>query len=67
VEVVVDPFEAPFGETLKPEQAQRIVEAFDKGEPAAGAMARNLLDPARRVLSPAVQAAAKDFERYVNH
>jgi hypothetical protein len=30
-------------------------------------MARNLLDPARRVLSPAVQAAAKDFERYVNH
>ncbi|MEN3269704.1 thiamine pyrophosphate-dependent enzyme [Pseudonocardia sp.] len=67
VEVVVDPFEAPFGETLKPEQAQKIVQAFDKGEPAAGAMARNLLDPARRVLSPGVQAAAEDFERYAAH
>jgi pyruvate dehydrogenase (quinone) len=66
VEVVVDPFEAPFGETLKPEQAQKIVEALNKGEAAAGGMARNVLDPARRVLSPGVPAAAKDFERYAD-
>jgi pyruvate dehydrogenase (quinone) len=66
VEVVVDPFEAPFGETLKPEQAQHLVEAFGKGEPAAGPMARNLLEPRRRAMSPGVQAAADDLEKYAS-
>jgi pyruvate dehydrogenase (quinone)/pyruvate oxidase len=62
VEVVVDPFEAPFGETLKPEQAHRIAEALGKGEPAAGPMARSLLS--RRDVSPGVQAAAAELEKF---
>jgi pyruvate dehydrogenase (quinone) len=66
LEVVVDPFEAPFGETLKPEQAQKIVAAMDRGEPAAGPMARNLLEPGRRAASPGVQAAAEDLRRHAD-
>ncbi len=64
VEVVVDALEAPFGETLKPEQARNIVTALDRGEPAAGAIARNLLEPGRRAASPGVRAAAADLERH---
>lgn len=64
VEVVVDALEAPFGETLKPEQAAKIATALDRGEPAAGAIARNLLEPSRRAASPGVRAAAADLERH---
>ncbi|NED56576.1 pyruvate oxidase, partial [Micromonospora aurantiaca] len=34
VEAVTDPYEAPFGESLKPAHAQHIAEAFGKGEKA---------------------------------
>jgi len=64
VEVVVDALEAPFGETLTPEQAAHIATAFDRGEPAAGPMARSLLEPGRRAASPGVRAAAGDLERH---
>jgi pyruvate dehydrogenase (quinone) len=62
VEVVVDPFEAPFGETLKPEQAEKLVAAFRRGEPAAGPMARNLLS--RRDVSPGVRAVADELAEF---
>jgi pyruvate dehydrogenase (quinone) len=64
VEIVVDALEAPFGETLTPEHAANIVVALDRGEPAAGAIARNLLEPGRRAASPGVQAAARDLEQH---
>ncbi|MHA6783483.1 thiamine pyrophosphate-dependent enzyme [Pseudonocardia saturnea] len=64
VEIVVDALEAPFGEMLTPDQAAHIVTAFDRGEPAAGPMARNLLEPGRRAASPGVRAVADDLERH---
>lgn len=51
VEIVVDALEAPFGETLTPEQAGHIATALDRGEPAAGPIARNLLEPGRRAVA----------------
>ncbi len=66
VEVVVDSLEAPFGETLTAAQAANIVTALDRGEPAAGAIARNLLEPGRSAASPGVRAAATDLERHAH-
>ncbi|MBB5156918.1 hypothetical protein [Saccharopolyspora phatthalungensis] len=54
VECVVDPYETPFGDVLKPAHADNIVTAYDNGEPARRRMSRSLLDPRRRNLSPAV-------------
>jgi len=64
VEIVVDALEAPFGETLTADQAARIVTALDRGEPAAGPIARNLLDPGRVAASPGVRAVQRDLERH---
>ncbi|GGQ91779.1 thiamine pyrophosphate-dependent enzyme [Streptomyces flaveolus] len=55
IECVTDPYEAPFGESLQPSHAQHIAQAFDRGEPAARKMARNLLEDDRVALSPALQ------------
>jgi pyruvate dehydrogenase (quinone) len=64
VEIVVDALEAPFGETLTAEQAAHIVTALDRGEPAAGPIARNLLESGRRAASPGVRSAAQGLERH---
>ncbi|MET9297260.1 thiamine pyrophosphate-dependent enzyme [Streptomyces sp. NPDC003077] len=64
VEAVTDPYEAPFGESLKPAQARHIAEAFGKGEPAAGPMARNLLEERRVAMSPALQQHRGELGRY---
>lgn len=64
VECVVDPYEAPFADTIKDTHAEKIVAAYEKGEPAAPRMARNMLDPVRLVMSPAVQHAEDDLRRY---
>lgn len=64
VEAVTDPYEAPFGESLKPAHAQHIAEAFGKGEQAAGPMARNLLQDERVALSPALQQHRDALSRY---
>ncbi|WP_435644634.1 thiamine pyrophosphate-dependent enzyme [Streptomyces sp. H49] len=64
VEAVTDPNEAPFGESLQPTHAQHIAQAFAKGEPAAGPMARNLLQEGRVALSPALQQHYDDLARY---
>lgn len=55
VECVVDPYETPFGDVIKPLHANNIVTAYDDGEPARQRMSRSLLDPSRRDLSPAVR------------
>jgi pyruvate dehydrogenase (quinone) len=59
VECVVDPYETPFGDVLKPAQADNIVTAYERGEPERRRMARSLLEPGRRTLSPAVQHAER--------
>jgi len=64
IEVVTDPYEAPFGESLQPSHAQHIAQAFGKGEPAASAMARNLLEDDRVALSPALQQHRDDLAPY---
>ncbi|MFC4910928.1 thiamine pyrophosphate-dependent enzyme [Actinomadura gamaensis] len=64
IEAVTDPYETPFGESLQPTHAQHIAQAFGKGEPAAGAMARNLLQPGRVALSPALQQHHDELARY---
>ncbi|MFF7900116.1 thiamine pyrophosphate-dependent enzyme [Streptomyces sp. NPDC088817] len=64
IEAVTDPYEAPFGESLLPAHAQHIAEAFGKGEPAASVMARNLLEPDRVALSPALQQHHDDLSAY---
>lgn len=64
IEAITDPYEAPFGESLLPTHAQHIAEAFGKGETAASAMARNLLEPDRVALSPALQEHHDDLAPY---
>ncbi|MBF8191980.1 pyruvate oxidase [Nonomuraea sp. K274] len=65
VEAITDPYEAPFGESLKPAHAEHIVQAFGKGEPKAAQMARNLLEEQRVALSPALQQHQSDLTRYL--
>ncbi|MFH8410760.1 thiamine pyrophosphate-dependent enzyme [Streptomyces sp. NPDC018019] len=55
IEAITDSYEAPFGESLKPTHAEHIAQAFEKGEKAADAMARNLLEKDRVAMSPALQ------------
>ncbi|MFS4107910.1 thiamine pyrophosphate-dependent enzyme [Streptomyces sp. PD-S100-1] len=64
VEAVTDPYEAPFGESLKPVHAEHIAQAFEKGEKAAGPMARNLLQSDRVALSPALREHHAALARY---
>lgn len=64
VECVVDPHEAPFADTIKPLHADNIVQAYDKGEPAAAPMARSLLEPGRAHMSPAVAHAEPELRRH---
>lgn len=63
IECMVDPDEPPFGETLKPHQAQNIATAFSRGEEDRIRMARNLLEENRVAVSPAVQAARDELSR----
>jgi thiamine pyrophosphate-dependent acetolactate synthase large subunit-like protein/FAD/FMN-containing dehydrogenase/Fe-S oxidoreductase len=64
VECLVDPYEAPFGDVVKPGQAENIVNAYARGEPGRARMAASLLDPARRGLSPAVQHVEGKLRSY---
>ncbi len=64
VEAVTDPYEAPFGESLKPAHAAHLAEAFGKGEKAAGPMARNLMQEPRVAMSPALQQHRGILNRY---
>jgi thiamine pyrophosphate-dependent acetolactate synthase large subunit-like protein len=61
IEAVVDPDEPPFGETLKPVQAQNIARAFERGEGNRERMASNLLEEDRVAVSPAVQYAKDEL------
>ena len=61
IEAVVDPDEPPFGETLKPVQAQNIAQAFERGEENRERMANNLLEEDRVAVSPAVQYAKDEL------
>ncbi|MFJ2227215.1 thiamine pyrophosphate-dependent enzyme [Streptomyces halstedii] len=65
IEAITDPYEAPFGESLKPVHAQRLAEAFGKGERASTAMARNLLEEHRVAMSPALQRHQDELRRYL--
>lgn len=64
VECLVDAYEAPYGDTIKPLHADKITTAYEKGEPERGRMARNLLEPGRVELSPAVQHAESELRKY---
>lgn len=64
VECVVDAHEAPFADTIKSTHADHIVQAYDRGEPDAGPMARSLLEPGRLRISPAVQGAESELRRH---
>ncbi|MFH8612078.1 thiamine pyrophosphate-dependent enzyme [Streptomyces sp. NPDC018029] len=64
IEAVTDPYEAPFGESLQPAHAQHIAQALAKGEPAASAIAANLLQEDRVAMSPALQQHHDDLAPY---
>jgi hypothetical protein len=64
VECIVDPYETPFGDVIKPAQADNIVSAYQRGEPERRRMARSLLEPGRKDLSPAVQHAEDKLREY---
>lgn len=64
VEAITDPYEAPFGESLKPAHAEHIVQAFEKGEKHAGEMARNLLEEQRVAMSPALRQHRSALSRF---
>ncbi len=61
IECLVDPDEPPFGETLKPAQAQNIAQAFERGEENRERMANNLLEEDRIAISPAVHYAKDEI------
>lgn len=64
VNCVVDAYETPFGETLKPTHAEKIPQAYDRGEPERQRMAASLLQPAVVELSPAVQQAREALGKH---
>ncbi|MGW0484060.1 thiamine pyrophosphate-dependent enzyme [Nonomuraea sp. NPDC003214] len=64
VECLVDPYEPPFGETVKPSQVAKLVQAYARGEKAAAPMAANLLAPGRPALSPGVARHGDDLGAY---
>lgn len=64
IEAVVDPHEAPFGETLKPAHAHKIATAYERGERDRAVMAASLLQPARVAQSPALQEAHEELNKY---
>ncbi len=63
IEAVVDPNEPPFGNTLKPVQAQNIAQAFERGEGNRERMVSNLLEEDRIAVSPAVQYAKDELSK----
>lgn len=56
VDCMVDRYEAPY--------ADKIVRAYDRGEPQSAWMARNLLRPERVRLSPALRHAEPDLRKH---
>ncbi len=64
VEAIVDPYETPFGDTLKPVHAQHMATAFERGEKARARMAKSLLQVDRVAISPSVQAHRDDLDKY---
>ncbi|MFD2415701.1 thiamine pyrophosphate-dependent enzyme [Amycolatopsis pigmentata] len=65
VECVVDPYEAPYADTIKNTHADKLVAAYENGEPEARRMARNLLEPARLPMAPAVRHAENELRRFL--
>jgi pyruvate dehydrogenase (quinone) len=63
VDCVVDPEESPFGETLKPAQAQHLAEALAAGTPGAREKARLLLQPDRVAISPGLQSVRDELTK----
>ncbi|MBO0811311.1 MAG: thiamine pyrophosphate-requiring protein [Microlunatus sp.] len=66
VDCLVDPYETPFGDVIKPTHADKIATAYSRGEPGRARMARSLLEPGRRQLSPAVQHAEDALRGYID-
>lgn len=64
VEAVVDPHECPFGESLLPTHAQKMVSAYEAGERDREPMARNLLEQERLAQSPALRSVEEQLRRY---
>ncbi|RBY78879.1 pyruvate oxidase [Geodermatophilus sp. TF02-6] len=64
VDAVVTPDEHPFADTLKPAQAQKMLTAFERGEPAAHPITENLLDSGIVEMSPALQSIRDQLSRY---
>ncbi|MDN5918536.1 MAG: thiamine pyrophosphate-dependent enzyme [Pseudonocardia sp.] len=64
VEAIVDPHEAPFGESLLQTHAQHITQAYAAGERDRRPMAANLLEPRRVAMSPAVQSVQDDLQSF---
>ncbi len=62
LDCVVDPEESPFGETLKPAQANHLAHALQRGEPGAKEKARLLLDQERVAISPGLQDIREQLE-----
>jgi thiamine pyrophosphate-dependent acetolactate synthase large subunit-like protein len=65
VEALVDPHEAPFGESLLSTHAQHLAQAFQAGERDRTPMARSLLEPGRMAQSPNLETVADDLRRYI--
>jgi thiamine pyrophosphate-dependent acetolactate synthase large subunit-like protein len=64
VEAIVDPHETPFADTVKPNQAQSIIAAYDAGERDREPMARNMSRPDVRSMSPGIESVTDDLGRF---
>lgn len=64
VEAIVDPYEAPFADTIKPAQGKHIATAFERGEKARTRMADSLLRSDRVAASPGVRAVEDGIGKY---
>lgn len=64
IDAVVDPYESPMADTVKPAQAKKMVQAFERGEKAREAMAQNLLRPDVVDHSPGLQAVQDEVAKY---
>lgn len=67
VECVVDPYEAPYADTIKTMHADNIVRAYQRGEPERTRMSRSLLEADRADFSPGVAHAEQHLRRYAEN
>jgi pyruvate dehydrogenase (quinone) len=64
VDAVVTPDESPMADTFTPAHAKNMITAFQRGENARHAIARNLLDPAVLDMAPSLQAIHDQLTQY---